>query len=711
MVKWAVAISVLACSGAQAYVDLGVRCISRSPLYWRYNVQYDGNGIPSLASTHGGKDPILDQHWPNPGEAVTFTAQIRNHGTTAATNFAYRWYIDDVAQTPQNQVYLGDVAPGMTVTVTLQWTWPPNLDDHKVRIQVDPDHQIGDLYIQNNTYADYTNGLSFCIWIEQGLYDRFNARINGFGTKSFEDWLRWQFDAMRLDFAHSIYQLVAPNGITERIRVEEINVVPFDPNNLNNWQAYMDADPHVLLNDGRWQFTTYGSTLEQKQLDWDTYVNAIINSIDWGLVHELSHQLGAIDEYRMNLDPSWNHIMRLDGTQLGSGHGFHAAGLMGGGYVWPGFDGSYYDSHTAGFFQRNLHKRRGYYGEFMYDVPLSNTIQLYDINGDPLTDAQISIYQKNENNEQITNVPVITGMSDWNGRMALPNRSTPTTTTATGHTLRANPFGKINVVGANALMMIKIVKDGQEDYRWLEIIQPNLAYWSGQTDAATYTFLTSIFPPPDGATLGIVDVALGKPATASSDAQHAANANNGDTTDPTRTWYPLGLANQWWQVDLQKNYWLYKAIIFSYAGNTHDWFSQFHLEVSTTGKFAGEQTIVPLETDWDLTRQAGDFELQWLTGLGNRCEYSFTPVRGRYARIVSDVDQNWVQLQEAQLFALENFPQGDVNGDGCVDLLDMNLIFLHFGETGSGLPEDLDHDGVVTLQDLNIVFINFGVGC
>src|SRR5579883_1945556 len=33
--------------------DLGVRFISRSPLYWRYNVIYQ-DGVPKLAPTHDG---------------------------------------------------------------------------------------------------------------------------------------------------------------------------------------------------------------------------------------------------------------------------------------------------------------------------------------------------------------------------------------------------------------------------------------------------------------------------------------------------------------------------------------------------------------------------------------------------------------------------------------------------------------------------------
>lgn len=51
---------------------------------------------------------------------------------------------------------------------------------------------------------------------------------------------------------------------------------------------------------------------------------------------------------------------------------------------------------------------------------------------------------------------------------------------------------------------------------------------------------------------------------------------------------------------------------------------------------------------------------------------------------------------------------GDANGDGVVDLDDLNLVRNHFGETGDPQPGDTDFDGDVDLNDLNAVRNHFG---
>lgn len=52
---------------------------------------------------------------------------------------------------------------------------------------------------------------------------------------------------------------------------------------------------------------------------------------------------------------------------------------------------------------------------------------------------------------------------------------------------------------------------------------------------------------------------------------------------------------------------------------------------------------------------------------------------------------------------------GDANGDGVVDLLDLNAVLFGFGTAGpSG---DVNHDGSVDLADLNETLFNFGTTC
>ena len=55
-------------------------------------------------------------------------------------------------------------------------------------------------------------------------------------------------------------------------------------------------------------------------------------------------------------------------------------------------------------------------------------------------------------------------------------------------------------------------------------------------------------------------------------------------------------------------------------------------------------------------------------------------------------------------------PEGDVNGDGCVDDADLLQVLFAFGASGSD-PADVNNDGIVDDADLLIVLFNFGAGC
>ncbi|MCS7300760.1 MAG: hypothetical protein NZ556_04315 [Fimbriimonadales bacterium] len=54
-------------------------------------------------------------------------------------------------------------------------------------------------------------------------------------------------------------------------------------------------------------------------------------------------------------------------------------------------------------------------------------------------------------------------------------------------------------------------------------------------------------------------------------------------------------------------------------------------------------------------------------------------------------------------------PEGDVNGDGCVDDADLLVVLFNFGNAGG--QGDVNNDNVVDDADLLIVLFNFGAGC
>lgn len=54
---------------------------------------------------------------------------------------------------------------------------------------------------------------------------------------------------------------------------------------------------------------------------------------------------------------------------------------------------------------------------------------------------------------------------------------------------------------------------------------------------------------------------------------------------------------------------------------------------------------------------------------------------------------------------------GDVNGDGAVDFLDLNIVLSAFNTSGDVVPGDLDLDGDVDFADLNLVLNSFNESC
>ena len=46
-----------------------------------------------------------------------------------------------------------------------------------------------------------------------------------------------------------------------------------------------------------------------------------------------------------------------------------------------------------------------------------------------------------------------------------------------------------------------------------------------------------------------------------------------------------------------------------------------------------------------------------------------------------------------------------------VNFADLNAVLSSFGQSGVGLPADINNDGVVNFADLNLVLSSFGATC
>ncbi len=222
--------------------------------------------------------------------------------------------------------------------------------------------------------------------------------------------------------------------------------------------------------------------------------------IDAGLLHELMHQLGMIDLYGITITSDRNDVLTPDGLPHGGTYGYGRPGLMGGGDIAPHDQtpgaALYLSEHTVHGLNSNTGSRRGYYGEYLYDVPETVELLVLDSAGNPAANTTVRVFQMEAG--RLPNTPVITGTTDGHGRFALPNRAPlGTFTTGTGHTLGANPFGTINVVGANSLALIELARpSGDFDHAWFNLTDANLAYRAGHTSTWTHTISSRLASAP-----------------------------------------------------------------------------------------------------------------------------------------------------------------------------------------------------------------------
>ena len=155
--------------------------------------------------------------------------------------------------------------------------------------------------------------------------------------------------------------------------------------------------------------------------------------------------------------------------------------------------------HTAGGLRSNSGHRRGFYGEYLYDTPETTVLRIVDKTGKSLSNVGLRFFQyeyKSDEGHVVDAVPEFELTTDRTGSAVLPNRGITGIVTATGHQLKPNPFGVIDVVGTNGTFLIEM--EGEcINYEWLTVPELNLAYWRGTTDEAVFT-KTLRCPPPKG---------------------------------------------------------------------------------------------------------------------------------------------------------------------------------------------------------------------
>jgi hypothetical protein len=467
--------------------DLSVAFISLTPRYPAYEVVYP-DGLPQSLHPETGKplapeDAERVQRRPRPGERMTATARVVNHGPGASAAFQYSWLLDGkVVSTGRHGALEGRCAatadatpwnlkgasfpeaklrPGTFADLTFQFPWRSKGQRLELRLQ--PEAASVEDPPENNRRAEQTDALSIAVLAHRSAYN---------AAPGFEDMVRERVRNFQARLEGSAYQ-GAISGVQQPLRIDTVRVLP-DGTDLAAFSAVQSVN------------------------GWDASLLYGSGSGPPDLPVVLLPQLGLVARDAFSVTPASSEVRDTEeSVRIG--------------YRSPAPQGNLLLSeYEVLALNRMRGQRRGYRGAYLFDIPRSCRVRVLDNNGAPVAGAAVSVFQSDAG--AVPADPVTSGTTGPNGAFPLPNRPAPPLRTETGFALRENPFGALRVTGDNGLLLLRITAGQQTEYQWLSIAQCNIAYWQGQTSDASFDLRTRIAPPgapaaPAGlaATLEVVD--------------------------------------------------------------------------------------------------------------------------------------------------------------------------------------------------------------
>ncbi|MBR5727255.1 MAG: dockerin type I repeat-containing protein [Muribaculaceae bacterium] len=132
------------------------------------------------------------------------------------------------------------------------------------------------------------------------------------------------------------------------------------------------------------------------------------------------------------------------------------------------------------------------------------------------------------------------------------------------------------------------------------------------------------------------------------------------------------------------------------------------VEISANSTFPTRSTYKGTVTDGSFS----SVELQSITGTGRQVDGTLYYVRTRfaYSTIATGSAAQYTDYSAVMTYTYREAVQGDVNGDGIVDIADVNAVInMMLGKTASVPAADINGDGNVDIADVNAV-INLMLG-
>lgn len=434
--------------------DLSIISIGRTPEYERYKVRENVvDGVPAPE----GVDNLDSRKWPSEAEMLTYTATIKNVGTAKSAGFDAQWLVRE--EGGKAETIAKELGPGEETTLSIQVPFRSVHGDHRrlpLLLRIWPKGE--DASAQNNALQICQNGLNIGVVLTPEAADKLKSAINLKGSKSPEDWVQGQVDLWNEVWSRYSRYTFAPEGSLERVRVQWIKV----------------GDPPA------------------DDLKTDGIIVVTPAMLEGELTKECAPMLRAIARACGLAD------LRGHGNFGGEAYG----GLLGGD---TRFDGGFprmfwlpsepwsvplvdvakaeangfLSCVDVGALNAHLGKRRGYYGEYLYDIAQGVLINVCNRRGETLANADLKFTQPNGYSFIVNSGP--------KGAVALPNRpigGVQPESTQTGHRLRPNPYGRLDPSGKNGVFLVETTVNGVRATTFLRAWDLVGAYYRGQTEAS-----------------------------------------------------------------------------------------------------------------------------------------------------------------------------------------------------------------------------------
>ncbi|GEM_PF-1255405 len=472
--------------------------------------------FPSQPFVWGSANPRHDG-WPAVDQVITWRAFIKNFSTTTYANVPYTWYFDGTVLT-SGYVTL---APRAHTPLDLPWAW--RFERHLLMCEIDTSNTIPEFSEVNNRVTVFTDALACGLWVEKDVYDKFHAYQKNLAIEanSFEDWAQRHVVRWNQMFERAVYPLDSPSGVYDRIRMDQINIVPDGALPINGGYASNNPDATNRTVDLMWgkndpnEYTTFNQIGDDKNFYFED-----------SLMHELGHARYLIDTYGFNFHDNpavnspqgsyWSNTLITINGALITGTPYLPCRP-------PWWDSVYFptDVGDVGYglmsSPKNMVDRYsaapmnliagcravqgnqnspGNIGVYLEDLPTQNWVTCRDSFGTPLSNATVKIYRAGA------------GSSDWYGKKFSDPPSLTFTTDANGVVnVGRCPFSPGTIAHTYGLsqgdIIVRVEQDGRTGFGFLNAMDFNIEYWRGNTASAAYDLRVAMLSSNQNTLAGI----------------------------------------------------------------------------------------------------------------------------------------------------------------------------------------------------------------